>query len=127
MNAREHLAAVVKAVIKHPSTPATAEVIHAAANFLQVPEGPFPGMSPTQFQQEVCMNMVKAASSQHLDVTKVKGVKLQRFYIEHMRGAANALTVLHSDQANGLLWLFVMVCTRGAEVVHCVAEGKSIS
>jgi len=127
--AREHLEEVLNCIgVDDLRKPLAREAIHAARNFLQVSAAPTgTSMEPfTQFQRELCMNMVKAAHSQGLDVTKAKGVKLQRFYVENLRGAANALTVLQSDQLNGLTWLFVMVCTRGAEVVHKMAEGKPI-
>lgn len=85
-----------------------------------------PDPAVTKFQQELCRRIIEAASVQGLNVTQAKGVKLQRFYIENIRGACLACEVLGSPQLNPLLIVFMLVCTRGAEVVHALAEGKAI-
>jgi len=119
MNARQHLHAVVTAVVQHPTTPATAEIIHAAANYLQVPE-----LSPKAFQQRVCQSIRSRANAQHLPA---KGVKRERAYIEMLMGVGMALEALGSDQLNPFLILATLGCARGAvEAVNALADGKEL-
>lgn len=135
--AREHLAAVLNCVgVDDIRKPLAREAIHAARNFLQVPEGtnsPYLGesMEPTAYQRKLCMKLVECASALGHDVTKFKGRKLLNFYIENLRGCCVALEMLGTDdkrheQLNGLLMVMMLVCTRGSEVVHALAEGKPI-
>jgi hypothetical protein len=136
MNARQHLEQLCKLFGAGSwATDAQAKAVHDARNFLSVPEGTKPylgeSMDPTAYQRRLCMKLVECASALGHDVTKSKGRKLLNFYIENLRGACVALEMLGTDdkrheQLNGLLMVMMLVCTRGSEVVHALAEGKPI-
>lgn len=125
MNARTHLAAVIAAISNWvdagASDEATVQSVHAARNFLSVPE-PAP-MEPRAFQQELCQRLVARAAAQDIPL---KGAKRNRMFMDSMAGACYALEVMGSDQLNPMLFLATLVAVRGAEVVDHVAQGKPI-
>lgn len=123
MNARQHLAAVIAAIqktgvsleVRHQDSVAA---IHAAANFLQIPE-----LSPKSFHQDLCLRLQARANAQQLPS---KGIKRTRAYIEGVAGAIAALDVLGNDLMNPTLALFVLLCARGGDVVDHIAAGEPI-
>lgn len=126
MNARQHLAAVVAAITNWvdvgASDETTAQAVHAARNFLTIPEPP--PLEPKDFQRLLCERLKNRADTQRLPA---KGVKRTRAYIEGMAGACAALEATGSDQLSPLLGLFILVCARDSEVVDNIAKGKPLS
>jgi hypothetical protein len=126
MDARQHLAAVVAAISNWVDAGAsdkpTVQAVHAARNFLTIPEPP--ALEPKAFQQLVCQRLRSRADAQRLPA---KGVKRERAYIEGLMGAGMALEALGSDQLNPFLILATLGTIRGAvETVNAVAEGKPL-
>lgn len=118
MNARQHLAALLGTLSTNTNNHAQVEAIHAARNFLAVPE-----LEPKAFQQRLCASLQQRANSQHLPS---KGMKRTHAYIEGTAGAIMALESVDPELVGPTLALMVLLCARGGEVVDHIAEGKPV-